>query len=233
MSANTHEQRIKSSSKPRPQLADRRRQRARTAVIAAARRLLAGGEGESFTMRDLAEAAGLSLVTPYKHFGSKSGVLRAVVDQSVADITERFKRHPFGNDPLGRVMTLAEIGADVLLEDRDVIRPAGRALMINPSGAPGPTLADQATQLWQLAIQADFPFREEAVVLGAPVLARQLAVMFRGMMAFWISGEVDDKGFRSGVVAGATTMILAFAEPRKARAAVQRLIPDGSRISSD
>jgi len=204
-------------------LSARRRQKARDAVIAAARRLLAQGGGERFTMRELADAADLSLVTAYRHFGSKRGVLRAVFDRALASIAERFGRHPAIDDPLERVMTLAEIGADVILAERGVIRAAGRALTAAPSASLDPTLRQEASALWQLAIQTDFPFRKEAASMGAPVLARQLAVMFRGMMSFWISGEVDDAGFRSGIAAGAATIMLALADPSRAGGAAESL----------
>ena len=201
-------------------LAARRRQRAQDAVVAAARSLLSREQGEGFTMKDLAEAAKVSLATPYNHFGSKGGVLRAVVYQALASIAERFKDLAPADDAPRRVMILAELGADILLADGDVIRAAGRALTMETSGA---SIFEEAARLWELAIQTDFPFRREIGNLGAPALARQLAVMFRGMLAFWISAEVDDAGFRSGVLAGAATVVLAFVEPRQAGAVADYL----------
>jgi AcrR family transcriptional regulator len=58
----------------------------RTAILDAARTLILEDKSRDFSMPDLAEKAGVSLVTPYNLFGSKSSILLEIARQ---DIFER------------------------------------------------------------------------------------------------------------------------------------------------
>jgi AcrR family transcriptional regulator len=57
----------------------------KAAILASARDLLRQADGGSFSMRALAEAAGVSSATPYNLFGSKLAILAALLD---ADLDE-------------------------------------------------------------------------------------------------------------------------------------------------
>ena len=61
----------------------------RRAIVKAARALIRENAETGFSMRSLAERAGLSLVTPYNLFGSKQAVLQAVLDEDL----EFFSQH--------------------------------------------------------------------------------------------------------------------------------------------
>lgn len=63
--------------------------RRRQAILDAARRLMREPEGPAFSMRNLAEAAGVSIATPYNLFGSKQAILLAVLDEDLADFETR------------------------------------------------------------------------------------------------------------------------------------------------
>jgi len=52
----------------------------RDRIVAAARELIQETEETGFSMRALAERAGVSLVTPYKLFGSKLAGMQALLD---------------------------------------------------------------------------------------------------------------------------------------------------------
>ena len=58
--------RDKTRSQPKPPTKDR--------VLDAAKRLLAGGSA-AFSMRELAEEAGVSFATPFNQFGSKAAIM--------------------------------------------------------------------------------------------------------------------------------------------------------------
>ena len=60
----------------------------RRVILDAARTLILDGKERDFSMPALAEKAGVSLVTPYNLFGSKSGILVEIVRE---DIFERIK----------------------------------------------------------------------------------------------------------------------------------------------
>jgi AcrR family transcriptional regulator len=54
----------------------------RTAILAAARELLAAGDPEPISVGAVAGRAGVSRLTIYNRFGSKAGLLRAVLDEA-------------------------------------------------------------------------------------------------------------------------------------------------------
>ncbi len=55
----------------------------RRAILEAARALILGGKERDFSMPTLAEKAGVSLVTPYNLFGSKSSILLEIVREDI------------------------------------------------------------------------------------------------------------------------------------------------------
>lgn len=63
----------------------------RRAIVKAARALIRENAETGFSMRALAERAGLSLVTPYNLFGSKQAVLQAVLDEDLQFFAQRIR----------------------------------------------------------------------------------------------------------------------------------------------
>lgn len=59
----------------------------RKAILEAARDLIREAKGDDFSMPDLAERAGVSLVTPYNLFGSKSSILLEIAKQDIFERT--------------------------------------------------------------------------------------------------------------------------------------------------
>jgi AcrR family transcriptional regulator len=57
----------------------------RDEILAAARALMRESGGLGFSMRTLAEQAGVSIATPYNLFGSKQAILLALLDADLAD----------------------------------------------------------------------------------------------------------------------------------------------------
>jgi AcrR family transcriptional regulator len=57
-------------------------------VLATARRLIADRGYDAVTMRDLAEAAGVTVATLYNRFGSKNGLLIAAVEEVFRDVID-------------------------------------------------------------------------------------------------------------------------------------------------
>lgn len=61
----------------------------RALIVDAARKLMRSRKMAGFSMRQLAEVAGVSSATPYNLFGSKQGVIAAVMDTDLSDFKER------------------------------------------------------------------------------------------------------------------------------------------------
>jgi AcrR family transcriptional regulator len=76
----------------------------RARIIAAARGLFADSGIENITMEAIADIAGVSIVTVYNYYGTKSGVLLALVAESDRELLETMER-----SLAGRSRTLIEL----------------------------------------------------------------------------------------------------------------------------
>lgn len=83
--------------------AEKRRERQRTqvrrAILQAAEALLVEGGHEGFSMRRLAARCGYTVPTVYHHFGDKSGLLNALLEERYGQLTRRLRRVVRGHDP--------------------------------------------------------------------------------------------------------------------------------------
>lgn len=92
------------ASDPAPSLRERQKEDRRARIIAAARSLMARSGVETVTIEAIAEIAGVSGVTVYNYYGTKSGVLLALVAESDRELLETFER-----DLAGRADTLVTL----------------------------------------------------------------------------------------------------------------------------
>ena len=70
----------------------------RKQILAAARDLIGETSETKFSMRALAERAGVSLVTPYNLFGSKQAIMFALLDEDISKFGAQLARSR--KDPL-------------------------------------------------------------------------------------------------------------------------------------
>src|SRR6201993_775251 len=94
----------------------------RDRILAAARKLIRATGGTGFSMRALAEESEVSLATPYNLFGSKSGVLYALLNASL-DRVDRAAITFSSSNAVERVLEVAGIAADVYTRDAAFYRP--------------------------------------------------------------------------------------------------------------
>ena len=103
-------------------LREKQRGKRREQILDAARRLIRATGGTDFPMRRLAEEAEVSLVTPYNLFGSKSGVLYALLNDSLERLDRAVDVRPSAK-PVDAVLELAGIAADIYASDAAFYRP--------------------------------------------------------------------------------------------------------------
>jgi AcrR family transcriptional regulator len=107
----------------RPERADAARNRAK--VLATARRLFAARGVEKVTIAQIARAAGVGKGTVFHRFGSRAGLVRALLDERERDLQEAILRGP---PPLGpgagaadRLAAFLEALLDLTLEHADLL----------------------------------------------------------------------------------------------------------------
>lgn len=195
------------------------------AILDAAEKLIREGSEQEFTMRALAEEAGVSVVTAYNHFGSKSGVMRGIVQRMVEEIRRRYQAMPPQTSVADRILAMADAGVQVSIEQSQLYRTVSRSLLFAPERRAVEGLRFDAEGLWRDAMGDSWREIRSDVAEGVDrILPMQLAVIYRGALTLWIAGEVDDKGFGQLVMSGTATVLLAFVhEKRRADlVAVQR-----------
>ncbi|MBK9614222.1 MAG: TetR/AcrR family transcriptional regulator [Uliginosibacterium sp.] len=99
------------------------------ALVAAATRLIEDGAGAQVTLRAAAEAAGVSIAAPYRHFESREALLAAVLIEGFHELTQRMEdARAAATEPLA---ALAATGLAYVRFAAD--RPALYRLMFSPA----------------------------------------------------------------------------------------------------
>lgn len=83
-------------------------------IIQAARTLMQARNATGFSMRTLAEVAGVSIATPYNLFGSKQAIVAAVMDADLEDFREALFAEP--KDPVEIFFHLVTVSARLFEE---------------------------------------------------------------------------------------------------------------------
>jgi len=187
----------------------RNRDRRRRRILAAARRLILEGGVERVSMRRLAEAAEVSVATLYSLYGSKDGVLVAVMADLLDAVEARLTQIP-ASAPLTRARTIITASVDHFAADRDLYRRvlAGgyRRELRRVSGLEARAAAMQeaavATAIREGLLRDDLPAGE---------LGRQIFRGYEAAMLEWALGCGDDARFRREALYGLYICLLAVA----------------------
>lgn len=179
----------------------------RDRVLDAAERLLAGGSA-AFSMRELAEEAGVSFATPFNQFGSKAAIMLALTARRVALIHEQFAKAARPDTATARVLLAADIATSVMLSAPAVNRAVTAAI-----SAPSDEASDasyRSAALWAEALADGKALLPATRPLALTLLPGQLAMAFRGVLSFWTAGEIPDRLFKKCALAAVATVLLGF-----------------------
>ena len=183
-------------------------------------------------MKRLAEEADVSLVTPYNLFASKSGVLYALLSDSLARVDEVVDTKP-SSTPVDSVLELAGIAADIYACDAEFYRPLMQFLLGVRDSEHRPRLMVQSLRRWTHTVQAAVRGGLLPATVDQTLLARQLLVTFIGAVELWVHEDLDEKEFRAQSLYGSALLVLAnacpTARPRlvKRLRAIERRLPRG------
>ena len=169
---------------PQPGLRDRKKARRRDEIIAAARELFARKGIDDTTVSDIALACDISVPTVFNYFGSKDGILIAIIDEGTrsARDSERAHRSPDGT-PLAEVVgaLFARIAAQTLaIADKRVWRHAEAAVIRQPEAELSQTYREVGLALVD-AIAAVLDGYVLTTRAGAPANCPQLAEMLHDL----------------------------------------------------
>jgi AcrR family transcriptional regulator len=182
------------------------KQTTRERVLDAAERLL--GQGAAFSMRELAEEAGMSFATPFNQFGSKAAIMLALSARRIDVMRDQLAQATLPGTAVGRVLVAVDIAAAVMLS-----KPAvNRAIMVAisaPNDESG-SVSSRSSALWAEALGAGAGLASATRSLALAALPDQLAVAFRGVLSFWTAGELSDQLLSQRARAAAAAILLGF-----------------------
>ena len=179
----------------------------RDRVLDAAERLLAEGSA-AFSMRELAEEAGVSFATPFNQFGNKAAIMLALSARRIASMHEQFAQAALPETAMARVFLAVDIAASVMLA-----APAVNRAVMAAIGAPSDELSDVSSRsaaLWAEALADGKGLLPATRPLALALLPGQLAIAFRGVLSFWTAGEIPDRLLKKRARAAAAAVVLGF-----------------------
>lgn len=206
-----------------PKVAQGRREQAkemrRQALLAAAKLSLANGE---FSMRRVAELAGVSEVTPYNLFGSKGGMLAALYRERIAENEARLPP-PGEIDPLARfLLAIDDFHANIATHPA-FYRAFSAARLESSGGRMHGDSTDEGVDFYERLIQAVINAGQIKSGPSASLLSRHFIQLLSGAMYEWLDNAVSLDHWHAMVVHGAALIMLPLASPEASVVLKQRL----------
>lgn len=185
---------------------DRRRR-----ILDAAEALIRETGTTDFSMALLAERAALSGPTPYNLFGSKGGILYALLNRCVDDLFTDIARDGAITDPIELVLRSAQAAADEMAARPRFYRPLYQFLLGVQDPVLRPAYMDRALIYWMQALQRLADTAHLPHALPQEQLARLMVINVVGALDLWVQLELDDRQFRTQVMYGTAVLLLSVA----------------------
>lgn len=188
------------------QTAARRRQ-----MLDAAETLIRQSSGTDFSMRALASEAEVSPATPYNFFGSKEGLLFALLQRTLDVFMEEGLKFSSG-DAFEQAIEAAENAVDLLLSDVVVMRPLYQVMLGLTDPLHHPQFIKGAFVFYQRALQGA---RDQGFIdsdTERDTLAFSLMAHFIGVLNLWVQEDIDDDYFRAQAILGFIQLLWPLTE---------------------
>lgn len=159
-------------------------------IIAAARDLIRETGRTGLSMRALAARAGVSLATPYNLFGSKRGVLEALLEANLQEFRHALSQSA-SPDPIDRILDVVSLAARVYVADQAFYRALHLALFEADNTELRRLYGPGRQQFWEdlvgEAIAADLLLEE----VDPETLSRTIRYIFAGVLHDWATSGMD------------------------------------------
>ena len=164
----------------------------------------------NFSMKELADQAGVSFATPFNLFGSKEEILIALFNQRVAIQAQQTAARAELLSPIDNLLRIAQDSADRYLSDSELFRPLVQAFRIVGT-AQGQNASKDAVNIWADAVQRCIA--DGSALSSTPIdkTARRLHLAFRATFWMWGNEQMTDTEFRQQAVLATAACMLPFA----------------------
>lgn len=187
----------------------------RAALFATAEAMIRETGSTDFSMRGLAERAGLSPATTYNLIGSKATVLYHVLISRMAPLFGVEAAIARDMSQVDRVVAAGEFAVDCFVDDSIVFRPLFQHLLGVPDATHRPLFMAQAHAYWVRAVEPLADVLPDDGSLTTSDLARNLHVFFAGALDLWVHEELTAAQFRAQTRHGIAVQLLGIADPQQ------------------
>jgi len=191
--------------------------RRRRRILDAARALIESGGEESFSIKPVAGAAELSVATIYNLFGSKEGLLVALLMESILSFETRLDELA-PETPIDRIGAISGLAVSEFTSEARFYRPL--LCLIEQMGSRAQLLGviRRCVDLGHEAIGSAVETGDIQAVVEPRVLAHQIFMGFIQALRMWSSGLSSSDLFEAQVVHFRTLVLAAVAnEPLRSQ----------------
>jgi len=170
-------------------------------ILDAAQEIILETGTVSFSAKELADRAGVSLATPYNHFGSKAGVLSNLLRRDLDDLIFESKNTVSSSDGSPNIEELAEGAgqtAQRFVKKSKFYRTLYSAVLSDPSNDAKQMLL-HATENWYPAVEQIQSTYNVDVKWSSKAISTALEASWFGYMFQWARGYITGKEFVEGV----------------------------------
>lgn len=187
--------------------------------------------GTEFSMRMLAEMAEVSPATPYNLFGSKEGILSASLDRSLTrTVFEGLDVQ--SSEPLDFVITASATAVDLLVTQKDLLRPLYQYLLGVVDPVHRPVHIKRSVYYWRTVAEtglSEYLGAQEMQSVDCDTITYMLFAHFLGLLELWIHEDIEDDVFRARAVYGGLLIVTPFI-PVEQNAEIQRRLADAKIV---
>jgi len=158
-----------------------------------------------FAMRELALRADVSPATPFKHFGSKRGVLRALPYRHVAQTLDQ-KPLSKNNDAIDELFDDVGRATDYFASDAKLYRPLLGAIIADMAPTKL-TLLEQSIDLTNRSLRKAQRLGQLPRNVDIRLLAEQIEGIYVGAIYFWASGLIDGENWKLRIEHGLALLL--------------------------
>ncbi len=194
-------------------LLDQNKSERRARILKAARRVVARSGYDGLTMRDLAEAARVSVPTLYNLFGGKDAILAAAMAESVERISGLVV--PPGTTFFGRAQLGFDAGMAMIADAPDFYRRLIPLFMTSAEARPIRARTELGFHALMTANLTAARDAGELVAWAEPrVVAGHMWAQYMAAFLHWGVGECDLDGFRTIALSGICHVLLGVTRGR-------------------
>ncbi|MGD9663910.1 MAG: TetR/AcrR family transcriptional regulator [Novosphingobium sp.] len=199
----------------------------RQAILNAAERLIEETGETDFSMKQLAERAGISTFTTYNLIGQKAEVLYTLLDRSLDDIDALAMMQAGKIDPVTKPLEYLFEAVDnivhVFTGRSALYKPLFRFLLGVRDATHRPNFMKRSSDYWRFA----YAPLDNAGLIKPPVqkidMVRQAQHLFTGVLEYWVHDDLSDKDFSDHIRHGYALHLLALNIPGSQAILAQRL----------